>query len=191
MKKIILLLLFFGLAFYLSPLDIKALEALVTLRGPFFTLIALFFAFLGSWRFLVPFNFLFAYIFRKEKPYHLLVPLGTLACWIANHLLKEIFRRPRPLLSPLAIENSFSFPSGHAMVNSCFILLIMYFVKECRGKDIRLAATFYIGAMLLSRLYLGVHYPSDVLLGAALGLAMAWGLHKHFGGKHDCSNNQG
>lgn len=190
MKKNILLLLLFGLFFYVSPLDTKVLEVLVTLRRPFFTFVALVLAFLGSWLFLVPFNLLFAYLFKKEKLYHLLLPLGTLGCWLVNHLLKEMIQRPRPPIAALAIEKSFSFPSGHAMVTSCFVLLLVYFVKGHWDKDMGPAAAFYIGAMLLSRLYLGVHYPSDVLIGAGLGLAMAWGLHTYFGGKYDCSNNK-
>jgi undecaprenyl-diphosphatase len=191
MKKIILVLLLLGLVFYLSSLDVQILEELVLLRKPVFTFIALLFAFMGSWRFLLPFNILFALYFKKEKPYNLLVPLGTLGCWIINHLIKETFRRPRPQIPALAIENSFSFPSGHAMVTSCFVLLLAYFIKEQWGKDIPIPATLYIGTMLLSRLYLGVHYPSDVFVGAALGLATAWALQRYFGGKHDRSNNKG
>lgn len=191
MKTIILVLLLSSPFFYLTSLDLRVLEGLLAIRNPAFTLLAFLFAFLGSWRFLVPFNLLFAFFFRKKKPFALLIPLGTLSCWVLNHLIKELIQRQRPPIAALAIENSFSFPSGHAMVSSCFILLLFIFIKKTWDKDFLVPAAIYIGLMALSRLYLGVHYPSDVLVGSALGLAYAWALYQYFGGKYDRSNHKG
>jgi membrane protein DedA with SNARE-associated domain/membrane-associated phospholipid phosphatase len=85
---------------------------------------------------------------------------------VLNHLLKGLFDRPRPYFEhPLLIETSYSFPSGHAMESFAVLAL--------RSWKARVAVVF--GAALLvmligfSRLYLGVHYISDVLAGYAAG----------------------
>lgn len=92
-----------------------------------------------------------------------------------NWLLKFIFQRPRPHFMPLVYENSYSFPSGHAMnafifytCLSCFIFLKM----RNRGVGYVLIAgsILLIGLIGISRIYLGAHYPSDVLAGYAAGL---------------------
>lgn len=190
MKKTIMLLLLCGLIFYMSPLDWGTVQAFELIRNPIFTYLALFLAFLGSWRFLVPFNLLFAVFYRKDKRYALMIPLGTLSCWVTNHLIKEIIRRPRPPLTALALEQSFSFPSGHAMVSCCFVYLIYFFLQARFKKAPSFLLILYLALMLLSRVYLGVHYPSDVLIGAALGLGFAQCLH-FFGGRYDRTNHTG
>ena len=190
MKKVIVLLFILGLIFYLSPWDQKALEVLAGLRTSLLTFIAKALAFLGSWKFLVPFNLFLLVLLWKEKPYQFLLPLGTLGTWILNHLIKGVFTRPRPGVEALATESSYSFPSGHAMVSSCFILLLSHFLKEKTGRDFKPLALLYILLMALSRMYLGVHYPSDVTLGSAIGISCALGLIYFFGGKNDCKNHQ-
>ncbi len=189
MKKVIVILLLIGLIFYLSPWDQSVLIALIGLRNPVLTALAKTLAFLGSWRFLVPFNLLLLVLLWKDKPYHLLIPLGTLGCWILNHLIKSVFMRARPVVEALAVENSYSFPSGHAMVSSCFILLLSHFLKEKTGRDYRVLAYLYILLMALSRMYLGVHFPSDVSVGSAIGMTTALGLLHFFGGNDDRQNN--
>jgi membrane protein DedA with SNARE-associated domain/membrane-associated phospholipid phosphatase len=94
---------------------------------------------------------------------------------VLNHLLKGLFDRPRPYFEhPLLIETSYSFPSGHAMESFVVYGMLAYFaVLGLRSWKARVAVVF--GAALLvmligfSRLYLGVHYISDVLAGYAAG----------------------
>ena len=92
-----------------------------------------------------------------------------------NLLLKQIFERPRPVfMEPIIVETSYSFPSGHAMDSLVMYGMLAYFalllIKPWRT---RMAILF--GAALLvimigfSRLYLGVHYFSDVIAGFAAG----------------------
>ena len=94
---------------------------------------------------------------------------------VLNQLLKELFARPRPSFAdPLLSETSYSFPSGHAMLSLVVYGLMTYFaVLALRTWRARTAVVF--GAALLvvligvSRMYLGVHYFSDVLAGFAVG----------------------
>lgn len=93
--------------------------------------------------------------------------------------LKHIFARPRPSIVPHLREvASTSFPSGHAMSAAIVYLTIgVMFAKAVRGKWAKAYCMFW-GAVLallvgMSRIYLGVHYPSDVLGGWIAGLSWA------------------
>lgn len=92
---------------------------------------------------------------------------------------KYFFARPRPHLFPqLAPEHDFSFPSGHTMA-SLALVLGLFWLLEGDPKASRLALLLGLPWALgvaLSRLYLQVHYPSDVLAGWALTLAWFFGL---------------
>nr|ABQ12440.1 PAP2-like 2 phosphatase [Parageobacillus toebii] len=91
-----------------------------------------------------------------------------------NTFIKELVGRERP---PFAQGvHGFSFPSGHAMVGSIYLLLIAYFLSKEVKKASQRWAIFSIFGLLalltgLSRLSLQVHYPSDVLAGLLLGIA--------------------
>ncbi|QSB48015.1 phosphatase PAP2 family protein [Parageobacillus toebii] len=91
-----------------------------------------------------------------------------------NTFIKELVGRERP---PFAQGvHGFSFPSGHAMVGSIYLLLIAYFLNKEVKKASQRWAIFSIFGLLalltgLSRLSLQVHYPSDVLAGLLLGIA--------------------
>ena len=93
-----------------------------------------------------------------------------------NHLIKEVVQRPRPPMELRMVEeSSFSFPSGHAMTSTAFYGLIIYFVfKNVKNKKIRnticTALSLLIFLIGISRIYLGVHYASDVLAGFAFGI---------------------
>lgn len=99
-----------------------------------------------------------------------------LVAGILNPVLKLFFLRERPTLEHLVTEHSFSFPSGHAVASMVFygslILLLPIFVEN---KQLRWFLQGLLGLIILSigmsRIYLGVHYPSDILGGYVLSLS--------------------
>lgn len=113
---------------------------------------------------------------------------SVLLLWVAVggslvlvEVLKFAFNRPRPLVFEWRTEyaiGSSSFPSGHAMGSVVTYATLAYLISRLqatrRVRRITLAiGALTIGAIGLSRLYLGVHYPSDVFAGYAIGLAWA------------------
>ena len=96
-----------------------------------------------------------------------------------NHLLKELFQRSRPDLVPHGVEvSSMSFPSGHAMVSAAVYLSLAAVVARLLP---RRAAKAYVlvtacgltGLVGITRVYFGVHYPTDVLAGWLAGALWA------------------
>lgn len=91
-----------------------------------------------------------------------------------NYWLKELFQRARPILWERVVDvTHYSFPSGHAMVSLVVYGMIGYLLAKHlqKWKTLILFSTiFLITAIGLSRLYLGVHWPTDVIAGYAAGL---------------------
>jgi undecaprenyl-diphosphatase len=84
--------------------------------------------------------------------------------------LKLAFRRPRPVAFFGATPTSYSFPSGHALGSFCFYgMLAAILAARARGRGAKfcvwMAAVVLVGMIGFSRIYLGVHYPSDVIAG--------------------------
>lgn len=93
---------------------------------------------------------------------------------VLNWLLKHLFARARPDLFHVVAAAGYSFPSGHAMISLCFYGMAAYLaVRHIRSWHGRLAVisivSLLIAAIGVSRIYLGVHYPSDVVAGYAAG----------------------
>lgn len=97
--------------------------------------------------------------------------------WILNTLLKEIFRRSRPELEHLLVVHGYSFPSGHAMISMGFYgMLFVIWAIERHQREFGVALPVLCGILFiflvgLSRIMLGVHFPTDVFAGFAAGLA--------------------
>lgn len=96
---------------------------------------------------------------------------GTFAIvCIANFVLKQIVRRIRPEHLMIIEETGFSFPSGHSMMTLCFFALAIHFVwKTLKNKPLKMSLISVFSvitlAMGFSRIYLGVHYLTDILAG--------------------------
>jgi undecaprenyl-diphosphatase len=114
-------------------------------------------------------------VLRRHRWYTLLVPVVALGSITLNLLLKSTFNRPRPLL-PLVSASGLSFPSGHAMISASFYGLLIYLVQTHmrRHQTLRWGLTVGLSLLILliglTRVYLRVHYASDVLAGFAAGL---------------------
>ena len=103
-----------------------------------------------------------------------LVPLTLLGGIILNEALKGLFHRQRPGWPHLVAATGLSFPSGHSMMSYIFYGLLIYLLwANFPGKRLNWLFTALFGitvfAVGISRIYLGVHYPSDVLAGFAGG----------------------
>jgi undecaprenyl-diphosphatase len=113
------------------------------------------------------------FIFKKRSlAIFMVISSGVGALF--NILLKWIFKRERPDIRPLIEEQGFSFPSGHSMGSFIFYgslaYMIVHLAKKRRWKTAWvLLLGFFIVSIGLSRIYLGVHFPSDVIAGFAAG----------------------
>jgi undecaprenyl-diphosphatase len=99
-----------------------------------------------------------------------LVAITMLGVAVLDLALKHAFHRPRPVAFFGATPNSYSFPSGHALGSLCFYgILAVILAPLARGRGAKfcvwIAAVLLVGMIGLSRIYLGVHYPSDVIAG--------------------------
>ncbi|PZR64419.1 MAG: acid phosphatase [Chloroflexi bacterium] len=109
-----------------------------------------------------------------------LLAVGTVgaSALLASGLIKNIVARARPdVIHALAAVRGFSFPSGHATLSATLYGVVAVLIWRTRWPlRLRVAAITALGVLVvlvgLSRIYLGVHYPSDVLAGWLLGTAM-------------------
>ena len=103
-----------------------------------------------------------------------LLPLVLAGAELLNLVLKLTFHRPRPEVAFVTLD-TYSFPSGHAMVSTAAYGALAYiawaYVRSPRRRVLLVAGTtVFVALICFSRLYLGVHYLSDVLAGAAGGV---------------------
>lgn len=114
-------------------------------------------------------------IFSKQKKISLLVLINLISAFLINEITKSIFTRTRPVGINLIDETGYSFPSGHSMVALSFYGFITYILfKQTKNKynKILLLTTFSIIIISIgfSRIYLGVHYLTDVIGGFLLSI---------------------
>lgn len=136
------------------------------------------FTFLGTHTFLIPANLLLTAWFlfiKKRRWYSITIPSVALSSLLLMFILKLIFHRDRPVGPLLQAAKGFGFPSGHALMSVTFygllVLIVWHHVKQTWLKwTLSAFLTLLILAIGLSRIYLRVHYASDVLAGFAVGL---------------------
>ncbi len=115
---------------------------------------------------------LLGYLGWRREAISLAACLGGAA--FLNWALKHFFVRARPDLFRVISETGYSFPSGHAMVSLCFYGILAYIIgrrlpRRSRQLALYLAAAGLVVLIGFSRIYLGVHYPSDVAAGYIAG----------------------
>lgn len=157
----------------ISWFDNACYNVLISLKSTTFTNIVKVITDFSSTRMIIFLNALiliFVLIFKRTKL--LIISISSIISSVVNTLLKQIFRRARPIGIALVTENSFSFPSGHTMISILFYGLILYLIYKHKVKGYRIISLIlgiYIVSVGLSRIYLGVHYASDVVGGWCIG----------------------
>ncbi|MEP6595067.1 MAG: phosphatase PAP2 family protein [Ginsengibacter sp.] len=160
-----------------SDFDLQAFKILSGSVSDINTDVMQFFTFLGTHIFLIPANILLVAYFlfiKRHRWYSIKIPVVALSSLVLMFSLKYLFRRSRPLTPLLEQARGYSFPSGHALISFTFYGLLIYLawrnVKNIWFKWLTIVALalliFVIG---LSRVYLRVHYASDVIAGYCVG----------------------
>lgn len=152
----------------------KALDPYVT-EGTNRLMVAV--TFLGKHEFLIPANIALIFWFllvRKHRWYSIKVPAVALSSLGLMFFLKNVFNRERPGIPLLEEARGLSFPSGHALMSVTFYGLLIYAVyhlwKNTTAKWSMIGFLVFLILLIgFSRIYLRVHYTSDVLAGFAVG----------------------
>lgn len=118
---------------------------------------------------------LLCFIFFKNKIYPKIITINIIVTVLINQLLKHLIQRPRPNFMHLVEERGFSFPSGHSMAAFSFYGLFIYFIYISNmNKKIKIILISILSILIfiigLSRVYLGVHYITDVIAGFIISL---------------------
>ncbi len=106
----------------------------------------------------------------------LLLSILSINCALTNVIIKNIIQRDRPSVLRLINQGGYSFPSGHAMIAVAIYGFLLYLVvKKVTNRYLKYSLVTLLGLLILavgvSRIYVGVHYASDVLAGFSLSLA--------------------
>lgn len=112
----------------------------------------------------------------KNKRIKWAIPINLVCSVILNLTLKNIIQRPRPIEYRIIDENGYSFPSGHSMVSMAFYGFLIYLIyKNVKNKYIKVISILLLSMLILligaSRIYLGVHYASDVIGGFLIAIS--------------------
>lgn len=162
------------------PFDVAVLEWMGSMRRPWLTDVMLFFTFIGNGLIEVPLALLATYaLWRLGRPLCAKrYVLAALSAEVVYAILKPSFRRDRPrIIERLADAGWYSYPSGHAMLAPVIygfaLILLAKTVRSRSARSALLGLALTIPPLIaISRVYLGVHYPSDVV--GALFLGTAW-----------------
>lgn len=176
--------IFFGIiAYYVKIsdsllLDNSFFEILFQIRNPFCTFFFFLFTFFASKEFiiLVCLIFILISLIKKQYLHTLLIIINVINSVLLNQGLKKIFFRERPSEFFLLKEEGYSFPSGHTMAAITFYGYFIFLIwQSSMKKKKKIIWTIFLSSVILligvSRIYLGVHYTTDVLAGYLIGMA--------------------
>jgi len=161
----------------LTNFDIKTSEYITSFRSPFLTKYFVFATHVGDvWGYLIIFLTcaLLFYLFFKSWKYVGQLALILLLALSSNLILKQVINRARPSHEHLVTAETLSYPSGHAMTAMAFygFLIYLFFtfkINKLLKFGLILLLIFLILSIGISRIYLGVHFPSDIVGGFIAG----------------------
>lgn len=181
----------------MQAIDQSVLNFFVANRVEWLSFLMLVITYCGSYLIVIGLTLLSAISFYIHKHTARILPLfiavgGSAA---TTYIIKHLFYRARPIIEALYLETSSSFPSGHATAAMALYGFILYtiwkFDKHRLKKPFAVFLFVLIALIGASRLYLGVHYLSDVLVGYLIGLIwlfLSVKLHKYLLRREVASN---
>ena len=130
---------------------------------------------LGGAIFLIGLSITLAIIIKNKK-IGILIWVNITISTLLNQILKFIIQRPRPTEFRIIDERGYSFPSGHSMISATFYGFLIYLIyKNVKNKYLKYSLIIMLVILILligtSRIYLGVHYTSDVLAGFLIAIS--------------------
>ena len=159
------------------PLDLAVQKAFFSLRGPLLNPLVIAVTHLSDTVTIVAFCAILLILPNRRK-YGLPVSLASLGGLAIYKPMKHIFLRARPDAAlHLVKQGGFSFPSGHSVTSVIFYGVLIYLLnRHCKNDKLRKVLTVICGFLALaigpSRIYVGVHWPTDVLAGWCIGGAV-------------------
>jgi undecaprenyl-diphosphatase len=161
-----------------KPIDMLIFDKIKPLVNAINNKIMLLITFLGKHQFLIPANLILIFYFllvKKQTWFSIRVITIAISSLVLMLLLKQLFQRKRPLSPLLKAAKGLSFPSGHAIMAVTFYGLLIYILQHSITIDwlkwlVIVLVTLLIILIGFSRIYLRVHYASDVAAGFIIGL---------------------
>lgn len=173
------LILFLIIGLYVIKIDGNVIDNtvynfIISFKSKYTTLFFKGVTFLSSVLFMVVVSILLLLV--KKIKYRKLMLINIILDVILNTCLKYIFKRERPRDIMMVIENGFSFPSGHTMLATIFYGFIIYLIyKSDKSRKFKYVSIILLSLLILligiSRIYLGVHYTTDVLGGYLISIS--------------------
>jgi membrane-associated phospholipid phosphatase len=159
-----------------TDFDQLVFKAIAPHISPGLTSLMSFITFLGKHDLLIPLNIILIlfFVYKKEKWFATRIAALSLSSLLLMLTLKLFFQRARPDLPVIGDVSGFSFPSGHALISVVFYGLFIHMVwHEVKTKWLRTLLIILLSILIVliafSRVYLRVHYASDVIAGIAVG----------------------
>lgn len=165
------LIAYFVEAEKLISFDTRVIAFVQSFESKFLTAIMKFLSFIGSTVaviFITIGSAFFLYRILHHRRELILLAITMIGSTLLNMLLKSFFQRARPEINQIVFEEGFSFPSGHSMaafsLYGVLTFLLWRHIKTRMGRGLLLTVNSLMILLIgLSRIYLGVHYPSDVI----------------------------
>ena len=156
-----------------KPIDLAIFDRIKPSVNPDRNSVMLFFTFLGKHQFLIPANLILIFYFlfvARQTWFSIRILAISLSSLLLMLLLKRLFQRKRPLSPLLKAAKGWSFPSGHAIMAVTFYGLLAYMLQLAIPDAffkylVTVLIVILIGMIGYSRIYLRVHYASDVIAG--------------------------
>ena len=161
--------------------ELNIIRAIQSIANPFLDGLFQFITMFGEEAILIPLIAVIYWAFNKKMGEY--IAYASLTSVLVNGAIKDIFKAKRPIGEPgirsLKVETAtgYSFPSGHTQGTASFWSAIAIYLKN---NYMYVISALIIVLVAISRLYLGVHYPKDVLFGAIFGILTSFIAYKLF-----------